>query len=273
MGIDLHGLNFLRFVRRSGPFGATVMIGRQGVHLKPKVIEAHLGQEARAFAGQYAEPMLMHYFGATEVESIDFSDYERASIIHDFNLPVPDALHGRFDTVIDFGTLEHVFQIPQALKNCSLLAKSGGQILHVLPANNLCGHGFWQFSPELFLSLYSTSNGYRDTELLLADLRDTAHWHPVQPAPPGERITVRSAAPVYILVRTVKAQSGFSHDSVQQSDYLVAWDAAAPPELPARPPFWRKLLRSLHKRRGRLDGTRHLRKIAVGEAVRSGLEG
>ena len=44
---------------------------------------------------------------------------------------------------------------PGAIK----LTKIGGMIIHALPANNFCGHGFWQFSPELFYELYSPENG------------------------------------------------------------------------------------------------------------------
>jgi hypothetical protein len=36
-----------------------------------------------------------------------------------------------------------------ALENVQAIS-GGGEIIHVLPANNLCCHGFWQFWPELF---------------------------------------------------------------------------------------------------------------------------
>jgi 2-polyprenyl-3-methyl-5-hydroxy-6-metoxy-1,4-benzoquinol methylase len=67
------------------------------------------------------------------------------------NKPLPKTLHNKYDTVIDSGTLEHIFKAPEALEYCLLLCKPGGQILHMLPSNNWCGHGFWQFSPELIL--------------------------------------------------------------------------------------------------------------------------
>ena len=52
-----------------------------------------------------------------------------------------------------------------------------GVILHVLPANNFNGHGFYQFSTELFYSLYSPKNGYEETVVFLADLADNEVWY------------------------------------------------------------------------------------------------
>jgi len=66
--------------------------------------------------------------------------------------------------------MEHVFNASQGLKNVTRLCAPGGQIIHSLPANNFCNHGFWQFSPELFFSLYSDKNGYSETEIFLADV-------------------------------------------------------------------------------------------------------
>src|SRR5258708_37485432 len=85
-----------------------------------------------------------------------------------------------YETIIDCGTAEHIFEVSQVLRNLSGLCASGGQIVHVLPANNFCGHGFWQFSPELFFSLYSAASGYGETEVFLADLRDPGEWFEVK---------------------------------------------------------------------------------------------
>jgi hypothetical protein len=132
--------------------------------------------------------------------------------------------------VFDGGCLEHIFNAPQALKNFSLMCAPGGQIIHSLPANNECGHGFWQVSPELFFSLYSEANGYRDTRVFLANLRDRRAWYEVRKPEGGARAMVTSRTPLYVLVRTRKAAAGFSHENVQQSDYVHEWTTGAPPK-------------------------------------------
>lgn len=173
---------------------------------------------------KFCEPLLQKYFGATSVVSIDYSDYENATLIHDLNREIPESFQGKFDTVLDAGTLEHIYQVPQALRNMSLLLKPGGQILHVLPANNFCGHGFWQFSPELFLSLYSEANGYAETEVFLADLGDIGGVYQVRQPSQGRRVNILSCRELYVLVRTVLRKNNFTHQHVQQSDYLHLWE-------------------------------------------------
>jgi hypothetical protein len=109
----------------------------------------------------------------------------------------------------------------------SILCRAEGQILHIVPANNFCGHGFWQFSPELFFSLYSEPNGYRDTTVFFANLEDTRHWYEVSKPSNGHRAAIKSPGRVYLLVRTRKV-SHVSRDSIQQSDYVHAWTNKVP---------------------------------------------
>ena len=57
--------------------------------------------------------------------------------------------------MIDSGSLEHVFNISQALRNCLEMVESGGHFISIGPANNAMGHGFYQFSPELYFRILS----------------------------------------------------------------------------------------------------------------------
>jgi SAM-dependent methyltransferase len=223
MGIDVHALNFLRYARRFGRFENTLTIGRQVVHLRPHQIRHLLDIDDVSGMRGYCEAMLKTRFGASGVDSVDNSNFENATLVLDMNRALPATLASRYDTVFDGGCTEHIFNAPQALKNISSLCRPGGQILHVLPANNFCGHGFWQFSPELFFSLYSPANGYEQTEVFLADLAQTDKWFRVKQPAGGKRVNVHSATPLYLLVRTVLAREAFSHEEVQQSDYVYQW--------------------------------------------------
>lgn len=227
MGIDHHGLNFLRYAKARRPFGNTITLGRQSVPILKPVLEELLGGRSSCREQAFCEELLTECFGATRVESIDKSAYEQATHIHDFNEPLPRDLHQKYDTVLDMGTLEHIYNAPQAFKNCSLFCKPGAQILHVLPANNFCGHGLWQFSPELFFSLYSRRNGYVDTEIFLADLDNTAKWYRVREPAAGKRVNVSSSTPLYVMVRTVLGSTDFSQTGVQQLHYVHEWEKRA----------------------------------------------
>lgn len=212
MGIDVQGFNYLNYCKQYGNFNDTITIGRQEIHT---YIEKYSG---------FCEKLMVEYFGSTFVDSIDNSDYEGASIIWDFNKSITDEkLISKYDTVIDLGTLEHIYNINTALHNVSKLCKIGGQIIHVLPANNFCGHGFWQISPELFFSLYSEKNGYVDTEVFILDIDNLSNIQKLNKPTNGQRLTVETQNRIYVATRTV-LKDDFLHDDVNQSDYIPLWD-------------------------------------------------
>lgn len=221
MGIEFHAVQFLRYAAKQGQFGRVATIGRQSLDIGEERLRDVLRLPAEYKHEHYAETLLKDYFGATCVESFDNSDYEGADHVEDMNKPLGKS-YRPYDTVIDFGCLEHIYNAPQAFRNLSELCCEGGQILHILPANNLCGHGFWQFSPELFFSLYSKENGYGETQVFLADISQERIWHQVSKPENGQRIELDSWARLFLLCRTIKGAT-FSHERVQQSDYVVTW--------------------------------------------------
>jgi len=220
MGIGVQELQFLVNSSHYGDFGKTITIGRQSLHIQKHQAEYYL-KDADFKLAPYCEDMLKEYFGSTSVESLDYSDYEGASMTYDMNEPLPNL--GEYNTSIDCGTLEHVFNINQAFKNVSNLCKAGGQILHVLPANNNCGHGFWQFSPELFFSMYSEKNGYTDTKVYIGDTTNPDWFFELDQPVGNERHDIQHPNPVYVMVRTVLANKDFSHKKIQQGDYVYQW--------------------------------------------------
>jgi len=111
---------------------------------------------------KYAET-LFKLLGAHTIESLDCSDYESSSIIHDLNDAVPPELENKFTCVFDGGTLEHVFNYPVALNNAMKMVCIGGHLILSTPGNNWFGHGFYQFSPDLFYSVLCEENGFADT--------------------------------------------------------------------------------------------------------------
>jgi hypothetical protein len=222
MGIDIHALNFLRYVAKKRKLGKVATIGRQSLLVPRRELASVLGVSWNdTNFGLYSEELLRKHFGATLVDSYDYSVYEGATHVVDLGRPI--VAEQQYDTIIDCGTAEHIFDIPQVLRNLSCLCASGGRIIHVLPANNFCGHGFWQFSPELFFSLYSSVSGYSETEVFLADLRDKGKWFEVEQPKNGRRAEVTSSGPLYVMCMTTKLSKSFP-ENVQQSDYVYHWD-------------------------------------------------
>lgn len=226
MGIDYHGLRLLQYGAMKAPFGATATIGRQNIHISDSALQNALRLSVNKRYGPFCEELLIENFGASSVQSFDASDYEKASILHDFNSPIVH--EDRYDTVIDLGTLEHIFDVAVALKNMAAICRTGGRIIHALPANNYNGHGFWQFSPELFFSLYSPSNGFSETEVFIAELVDEQHWWKADIPKNGMRVEYTSPYRSYILVLTRKLGVE-TRQNVQQSDYMMNWESGRSP--------------------------------------------
>jgi SAM-dependent methyltransferase len=225
MGIDSHGLRFLEYVlRANGPFESTLTIGRQGLDVSERELRDYLGIAGlwEPPTSRYIDDLLVNEFGAASVASVDASGYEGATYICDLNLRL-EANFPQFDTVIDAGTLEHVFDVRTSFGNIARACKIGGQILHMLPANNFVGHGLYQFSPEFFFSLYSDARGFADTEVYLADLARINAWWRVLAPTGASRSTAMSSHETYTLVRTRKTSESAESCPVQQSDYVNRW--------------------------------------------------
>lgn len=94
--------------------------------------------------------------GLAEIVALDYSPFEGAEVLFDLNQPnPPEALAAAFDLIIDAGTLEHVFHVPNALSNISRMLRIGGRVAHHVPCSGHIDHGLYQFSPTLFSDYYS----------------------------------------------------------------------------------------------------------------------
>ena len=226
MGVDVHGLRFLEYAFRAhGAMGSTLTIGRQGLHVSKRELARHLGIPAASacLASPYADDLLMEHFGASAVASVDASDYEGCKYKRDLNLPLePD--FPKFDTIVDAGSLEHVLDVSSSFENMRRCCKVGGQILHVTPTNNFIGHGFYQFSPELFYGIYNQVRGFEQTEVFLVDHARPDVWWKVVPPRGNWRSTAMSRNETYALVRTKKLSEEVATSEIQQPLYEALWE-------------------------------------------------
>jgi len=180
------------------------------------------------FKDAYAEP-LFEILGAEKTDSLDYSNYEKATIIHDLNFPVDDFLKDRFTAIVDGGTIEHVFNFPVAIKNCMEMLEEGGHYIGITPANNTMGHGFYQFSPELYYRVFSEENGFETLKIVLCAEKEKdvfSDWYEVvDPQKAQRRVLFTNDSPSYLMViaRKTKKKKIFEH-TPQQSDYEVLWE-------------------------------------------------
>jgi hypothetical protein len=246
MGIDVPSMALLSAAKCVGvDFTLTAMIGRQ--NFAGACVEAGLNrmfetlgisQDSHEFRARspFCEE-LFGLLGAKQVESFDVSDYQQATHIHDMNEPIPADFRERYSCVHDGGTIEHVFNIPQALKNCLQMVRLGGHFTQVNIANNYMGHGFWQFSPEMIYRTMSPENGFEIRAVLLHETIPGGSWYLVaDPEKVGERVQLCNSHPTYILTiaRRIAIKDIFAKPP-QQSDYVVQWSSTAPAATPRQP--------------------------------------
>ena len=240
MSLERFGAELIMGLASQGKtLGAAAMLGRQHLDLTSqtwaKATEQRLGYRLNDIVAlgleAYAEPFFER-LGCSSIDSIDFSDYQGASLLHDMNQPLPKELAGRFDLLHDGGTMEHVFHVPNYLANCMKLLRVGGYYVAVVPADNWNGHGFYQFSPELFFRVFSEVNGF---ELQAHGLGVWGRRHQVFHIPSDShwkgRMEPQFNAPTLLLMiaKKVAEVAPFSTAIPQQSDYAVRWASEPPP--------------------------------------------
>jgi hypothetical protein len=117
-----------------------------------------------------SDEFFFRFIGFDSIQSVDQAitggAYEGASIAFDLNYPGLGEAAGQNQLVYDGGTMEHVFNTNCVFRNIFEALAVGGYIVHNSPTNNTVDHGFYQFSPTLFLDYYAT-NGYGDIEVYL----------------------------------------------------------------------------------------------------------
>lgn len=145
-------------------------IGRQGIHISPMIVDYFLEKyNFSHLKNKYHWGFCEQFFidiGFEKVDSLDYSSYEGASIIHNMNNPIHS--HDKYDYILDSGTTEHIFNTPQLCENIINLLNIDGIYVSITPNNNLSGHGIYQFSPEFYLSAFSKKYGMEVQDLYLA---------------------------------------------------------------------------------------------------------
>lgn len=235
MAIDINNARFLIALKRNGiNFSNTATVGRQGLFIPTRLIPEIFAEGGVLPSKQinfgtaefvdFSEPFFQQ-LGCDDLATIDYSDYEGATVIQDMNKPVPDSLKNRFGVLIDSGSIEHMFNVPQAIFNYMQMVKNDGYLVLVnMPVNNHAGHGFYQFSPELFFNLLTPENGFEvKTLMLAADAPFSKFYSVTRPEVAKSRIELFGNESVMLFVVAKKIKNVDSLTIPVQHDYAVAW--------------------------------------------------
>ncbi len=176
----------------------------------------------------YAEKVFIA-LGFGQIESMDVSNFEAATMIWDLNQPVPSEWHGQFDFIFDGGTIEHIFNAPTAFENVHSMLRVGGRFVAATPLNGWPGHGIYQFGPELVWSYWHRAKQCKVHACRALSRDSAAKLEIPDPALSGKRTewTDRPddfpTGAVYLWYDVEKTSNSIGPSVAQQSDYVTKW--------------------------------------------------
>jgi SAM-dependent methyltransferase len=147
MGVDFPQTRFLDHCASKGAMkGPMLALGS----LTIQETEETILQQAREWGYHQlaAEKSVAAFFR----ERYDIQEYTSCDIngladeYLDLGLPLPDKLRGRFNSIFNGGTLEHVFDLRQAVENIHDALTVGGVVIHTTPTTWI-NHGFVNHNP------------------------------------------------------------------------------------------------------------------------------
>lgn len=230
MGLGYTGMQAFALLTRFAPsLDRVVTIGRQhhysvyadmmelsdqfGLNLTAEKVGAALANSG--FADE-----LLKAFGCAEVQSLDVSDYEGASIIADLNEPISSELVEQYSLVIESGTFEHVFNQRTAFENIFKMIKPGGHLLFVTPCSGFCGHGFFQLSPELLFSLCAANDFAVELAYVVpGNVKSDKIFLCPTPASIRARVEISWSGPIYFVLIARKTHAIEHLEQPYQWDY------------------------------------------------------
>lgn len=96
--------------------------------------------------------------------SIDIASSYKTIIVDLNRMHIPSNMNGAFDTVVNFGTSEHILNQMNTFKAVHDATKVGGLIMHSLPHVGYVDHGYFCYTSRFFFDL-SGYNGYEVVDM------------------------------------------------------------------------------------------------------------
>lgn len=114
--------------------------------------------------------------GFSAVETFDINGDPTHTL--DLQKPIPEKFHGKYDWIVDAGTLYCCFDISTVLENLMLMLTDSGTIFHM---SNLVGHfgrGYYAFGPSFFNEFYK-ANGFQSRRCFYRTKTSNNGWEQI----------------------------------------------------------------------------------------------
>lgn len=214
---------YIKFLKKTYQFHKLKLVKNENIlpkHFNPPSYDSSNNEKF------FFEKFFSVIYNSKVTDSLDTTKYEGCTIAHDMNIPIKS--NKKFDLVFDFGSMEHIFNTAQVMDNIIEMCNHKGIIIHVVPSNQMSGHGFHQFSPELFFNVYSEERGFLETSVFLVESSKPAIWHKCRnPKDIKERLCAESKSEVYVVSISKKNKKNIKSlitYPIQQNDWVDRWE-------------------------------------------------
>lgn len=159
MGVDIALTRFFDHCASKGGFGGPMLaLGSLNIQEKEDTIRefARTNGYANLLADLSVPSLFRDRYGLKKYVSCDINGLADEYV--DLGVPLPTALRGKFMSIMNGGTLEHVFDMRQATENIHDALAVGGTVIHTTPTTWF-DHGFVNHNPVMH-HLVAKANGY-----------------------------------------------------------------------------------------------------------------
>lgn len=229
MGLDVAIARFLSHAAVKGRvnFSRTATLGRQDCFVTESELHRILGNWHFLRRPEITDGFF-EAIGCGSVDAIEYRNGPGITKACDLNYPVESTWHRAYSAVVDMGTLEHVWNYPQALANAMNMVEVGGSIVICTPANGYGGHGFYQISPEaLFRAFWKARFWPVCAAVCVHGMRE--RWYRVtDPREARARALITGLWPTMLFAvgQRIDSRPVFLDGGIIQSDYEAQWFGA-----------------------------------------------
>lgn len=158
--------------------------------------------------------------GVGQLDVMDVSDYEGATIVADLCEPVEASLYGKYDFIYNGSVLDNIFDPVTALVNTSQMLAPGGTVVHIEMSSHLCFE-YISYSPDWFYDYYAVNN-FEDCKVYVCCFNSTDQllngpWdvYGFMPSKTGEVAQIPSLGPCKSAVVTI-ARKGYKSTNTRK---------------------------------------------------------
>ena len=159
----------------------------------------------------------VHFFSLLgySLDILDISKVRGPEIIADLNEPISEKLNEQYALVIDAGTIEHCFNIGQAIKNLANMVCLNGYAFQSNPIS-MFNHGFYNLNPTFYYDFYN-NNGFTVESCQLV-VPTTGGWRVYDISHPTRLTGITERSIVNVVAKRITIQS---FEFPRQTKYLI----------------------------------------------------